>query len=143
MKILSIDIGSIFGVGVHDGEKIIYTEEWEYKTLLELFTYTKELIFRWKPSVILIPYPTRYYNVLQKHFKMIGVIECVAEYRDILTIECNDATCKKAVLGKGNAKKADILSHYTKNGMVEEIGTDSEHVLDAVMFIDWYRKSTD
>ncbi len=140
-KILSIDIGAMCGVAVSINNKIEYTEEHKFTTLLDLHTFVKELVLRWRPDIILAPYPTRFYNTILKHGKMLGVIEVIAEQREILVIEVQDATCKKAVLGKGNAKKPDILKHYTSTGIIEEIGTTSEHILDAILFTDYYFKA--
>jgi Holliday junction resolvasome RuvABC endonuclease subunit len=72
------------------------------------------------------------------HGKMIGVIEAAAEYKDILVIEVQDSTCKKVVLGKGNAKKADIALFY--KDQYPEI--ESEHILDCVMFCHYYLIAT-
>lgn len=63
-----------------------------------------------------------------------GVICAACEQRDTVLIEVQDSTCKKVVIGSGKAKKPDIAKHYSK--IHPEI--ESEHVLDAVMFIDWY-----
>ena len=139
LTILAIDLGVTCGVAVMIDKELEFTEEYEYKkSLLGLQTYVKHLMNLWRPDLILIPYPTRHYNVIMSHGKMIGVIEAAAEYKDILTIEVQDATCKKVVLGKGNARKDDIAKHY-KN-LYPEI--DSEHILDAIMFCDYYLIAT-
>ena len=135
LTILSIDLGVTCGVVVMIDGELEFTEEYEYKKgLLQLQTYAKHLIMLWKPDLILIPYPTRHYNVIMSHAKMIGVIEAVAEFKDILVIEVQDNTCKKVVLGKGNARKADIALFY-KDQYPE---VESEHILDAILFCHWY-----
>jgi len=139
LAILSIDLGVTCGVAVMIDGELEFTEEYEYKKgLLQLQTYVKQLIMLWQPDLILIPYPTRHYNVIMSHGKMIGVIEAVAEYKDILTIEVQDNTCKKVVLGKGNARKEDIALFY--KDQYPEI--ESEHILDAIMFCDYYLIAT-
>ena len=120
-------------------QELEFSEEYEYKkSLLGLQTYVKHLINLWQPDLILIPYPTRHYNVIMSHGKMIGVIEAAAEYKDILVIEVQDSTCKKVVLGKGNARKADIALFY-KDQYPE---VESEHILDAIMFCHYYLIAT-
>ena len=137
LVILSIDLGKVCGVAVHTSEGIEYTEEYAFVDLMQLQAFAKHLIHKWRPSLVLIPYPTRFYRVILQHAKMMGVIESVAIQFDTLVIEVQDSTCKKVVLGKGNAKKPDIAKHYKK--IHPEI--ESEHILDAIMFIDWYLAS--
>lgn len=137
--ILSIDLGVTCGVAVMIDQELEFTEEYEHKkSLLQLQSYVKHLISLWQPDLVLIPYPTRHYNVIMSHGKMIGVIEAAAEFKDILVIEVQDATCKKVVLGKGNARKADIALFY--KDQYPEI--ESEHILDAIMFCDYYLIAT-
>jgi len=137
--ILSIDLGVTCGVAVMIDQELEFTEEYEHKkSLLQLQSYVKHLISLWQPDLILIPYPTRHYNVIMSHGKMIGVIEAAAEFKDILVIEVQDATCKKVVLGKGNARKADIALFY--KDQYPEI--ESEHILDAILFCDYYLIAT-
>jgi len=139
LTILAIDLGVTCGVAVMIDQELEFSEEYEYKkSLLGLQTYVKHLINLWQPDLILIPYPTRHYNVIMSHGKMIGVIEAAAEYKDILVIEVQDSTCKKVVLGKGNAKKADIALFY--KDQYPEI--ESEHILDCVMFCHYYLIAT-
>lgn len=137
MTILSIDLGKTCGIAISIDGEIEDTEEYKFNGLLDLHTLVREKCNLWEPDVILIPYPTHHYYVIMSHAKMMGVIEMEAEKRNITVIEVQDSTCKKTVLGKGNAKKEDIANYYKK------IHPDikSEHILDSVMFIDWYLKS--
>ena len=66
-----------------------------------------------------------------------GVVELEAEKKDIQVIEVQDGTCKKVVLGNGRAKKEDIAAYY--KDIHPEV--TSEHILDSILFIDWYNKS--
>ena len=138
--ILSIDLGAMCGVAVMINGELELAEEYEYKkSLLQLQSYVKHLINLWQPDLLLIPYPTRHYNVIMSHGKMIGVIEAAAEFKDILTIEVQDNTCKRIVLGKGNARKEDIALFYKEQ--YPEV--ESEHILDAIMFCDYYLIATE
>jgi Holliday junction resolvasome RuvABC endonuclease subunit len=133
MIIVSIDLGKTCGTSIRTNQGIEFEEEYEYRSLLQLHTYVKGLLSLWKPDLLLIPYPTRFYAVILAHGKMMGAIEAAAEFTNTPVINCQDSTCKKVVIGKGNAKKADIAKHY---------GEDvSEHILDARLFCDWYLKS--
>jgi len=143
MIILSIDLGKTCGVSVWStSQGVELTDEFKADTLSGLHEKAKLLMDLWEPDLVLIPYPTRFYRVIMSHSKMMGVIELEAEKRDIQVIECQDSTCKKVVIGSGRAKKPDILKHYQDSGLTKEIGTESEHILDSVMFIDWYNHET-
>jgi Holliday junction resolvasome RuvABC endonuclease subunit len=131
MKILSIDIGKVCGVAVWgDGEFIVTTEETP-QSLSELADMVEFFISEYEPDLIIIPYPTRFYNVIIAHAKKMGVIERVAEDYDIPVIEVNDSSCKKKVIGSGKAKKEDIM---------EAMEETSSHIADAKMFVLAYLK---
>lgn len=133
MIIIAIDLGKTCGVSVRTDQGIEFEEEYEYRSLLQLHTYVKALLRLWKPDLLIIPYPTRFYAVILAHGKMMGAIEAAAEFTNTPVINCQDSTCKKVVLGSGKAKKKDIIAHYG--------GEISEHLADARMFCDWYLKS--
>jgi len=132
MIIIAIDLGKTCGVSVRTDQGIEFEEEYQYRSLLQLHTYVKGLLRLWKPDLLILPYPTRFYAVILAHGKMIGAIEAAAEFTNTPVIETNDSRCKKLVLGNGKAKKEDIAKHY---------GADiSEHILDARLFTDSYLK---
>lgn len=156
IKIVSLDIGAIFGVVVSLDGETAFTEEFKFKGFRPLEDKMKDYVRLWKPDLILIPFPTRFYNTIMKHAKMMGVICLVAEKMDLPVIEVQDARCKKVVLGSqaqidkgavyvdkkiirfpdgtavGKAKKEHIAKHY------EHLKISSEHILDAQLFTDWY-----
>ena len=138
MVILSIDIGKTFGAAVSVDNEIEFTQEITLESLAQVEKWVKDLVDIWKPNLILIPYPTRFYYVIIKHAKIMGVSELLAEKKEITVIEVNAATCKKVVLGSGKARKEDIANHY------KSIHPDikSEHILDCVMFRDWFVKAS-
>jgi len=135
IKILSLDIGNYFGVAVSLDGEIAFTEEFKFKSFKQIECKLKDYIRLWKPDIILAPYPTRFYNTIMKHSKMLGVICLTAEKFELPLIEVQDATCKKAVIGTGKAKKEDIEKFY------KHLNINSEHILDSIMFIDWYLKA--
>jgi len=137
MVILSIDLGKDCGVSVRTSQGIELEEEYKFKNFSQLQSYVKDLCRQWRPDLVLAPYPTRFYNTILKHGKMLGVICAVCEQLDIVMIEVQDKTCKKVVTGSGKATKNDIRIHY------KEPEDFSEHILDARMFADAYLKAVE
>lgn len=135
--ILSIDLGKTCGVAVSINGEIEHAQEYVNSGLFEFNTFVKEMIILWRPDVILIPYPTRFYYVIIAHAKLMGIVEAEAEKRNITVIEVQDSTCKKVVLGRGNAKKEDIAIYYSD----KYPSITSGHILDSIMFVDWFLKS--
>ena len=131
MKILSIDLGKTSGILFKDGENKIYQEH----KFISLKAFRDE-VARWvkntEPDIVICPYPTRFYRVIVFQSKLAAVIELVAEECGVQYLEVNDSNCKKVVIGKGNAKKEDIAKYYATEGI------KSEHVMDALLFTDWY-----
>lgn len=131
LNILSLDLGKRMGFNVNvDGEMAV-KGVFDFEGLASLEKWMKDLIILWKINLVLIPYPTRFYQVILKHGKMMGVINCVAEKRDITVIEVQDATCKKSVLGNGKAQKDDIMKHFKE---------ENEHIADSLLFTAYYLK---
>ena len=126
MKILSIDLGKTSAFWCEDSGA-----EFMIISLMGLHETIIKLVELYKPDVIIYPHPVRYYNVYRKHWQYIGIINLVAEDYDITTVEVKDSTAKKTVIGSGKATKQDIMDFY---------GESSEHIADARMFVDWYRK---
>jgi Holliday junction resolvasome RuvABC endonuclease subunit len=132
LVILAVDLGKTCGVAVAINGDVEFTTSYKHERLEDLWVFVKDLVDRWRPNLILIPYPTRFYRVIMSHSKMMGVIELIAEKKDIQVIEVQDATCKKVVLGNGRAKKDAIMAHFNE---------ENEHIADARLFIAWYLKS--
>lgn len=134
VKILSIDLGKTSGIVFDNGCGNIKHEEFSGKSYLDFHNKVEEYIAM-DPDVILIPYPTRFYYTIISQAKLMGIVCLLAEQFDITVIEVQDKTCKKVVLGKGNAKKEDIAKHFDFTGWT------GEHELDALLFSTWYRMS--
>ena len=137
MKILAFDLGTVSAYVVANQKQDYVDFDWwsNYKIetpLLDLKERTERALQRHHPNVILVPYPTRFYNVIIKHSKMIGIIELLGEEYSTTVLEVNDAQCKKVVLGSGKSKKADIMNYFKEK---------NEHLADCKMFIEWYFKS--
>jgi len=132
MIILSIDIGSTCGIAISTSLGIEYAKEYKFTSLKNLLRDMRELVDTWRPDMVLAPIPTRRYETIFKHGKMLGIIKLICEMKDIIYIQVVDSHCKKVVIGKGDAKKEDIERHYPEY--------NSGHIRDAVMFIDAYAK---
>jgi len=137
MIIYSIDIGKTMGFCINDGGEIIQSYEmniWDKDgyNYTWLASHLKSAIDVWKPDLILIPYPTRYYYVIIAHAKIMGIICYIAQKREVPVIEVQDCTCKKAVLNNGRAKKPDIEKYYPN--------IKGEHERDAALFAEAYLK---
>lgn len=131
--ILSIDIGTTSGIvfysnqlGKESGQQLTVGHN-----LAFFYKYLKELCHMWKPNLIVVPKPTRFYNTILLHGKFIGVVELIAQQREIPIVFVIDSSCKKLVLGKGKATKQEIIERYD---------TNNEHIADATMFAEYYFK---
>ena len=131
MTILSIDLGKMMGISIHNNG-FEHKEEYKFSGYNDFYNKVNDLILLWKPSLILIPYPTRFYRVILSQAKLMGIVCMLADKNQIQVIEVQDATCKKAVLGSGKAKKEEIMEFFDE---------ESEHVADSKMFIMWYIKN--
>lgn len=137
MNIISIDLGKNMGIAVGTESGIQIIEDYKFVGYNKFFNKVAETVDLWNADLILIPYPTRFYRVIMAHAKLMGIVELIADRRSIQVIEVQDKTCKKLVIGKGNAAKEDIKEYYKE----EFPAVESEHILDAVMFYQWYLKS--
>lgn len=109
-----------------------FGKSFNIQDLRGLYSRVIRLIEDLKPNVIIYPVPTRYHNVMRKHYQYIGIINLVAEKKEIQTIEVIDSQAKKVVLGKGKASKQEIM---------DEMRIQDSEIADAKMFTIWYLKS--
>ena len=125
MKILAIDVGKTGGWYFSDEEN----GEIHFTSLADYEKTIKNLIDLYKPEIVVSARPTRFYRAIVNHSRMLAIVELVCEKKGV---QCHtnliDSTCKKIVLGKGNAKKPDIIKWA---------GEESEHVADAKMFTEY------
>ena len=122
--ILSVDIGKTMGIAVNYDGDFIHKEEYIFNGYSLFYKKLNSLRALFKINLILIPYPTRFYYIIQFHAKLMGIVCLLAEKRDITVIEVQDATCKKIVLGDGRAKKEKIMRHFKEK---------NPHVADAML----------
>lgn len=133
MILLSIDLGKTMGIVVNAGkDNYLHMEDYKFTSYWEFDHKLKDLVVTYKPDLILIPYPTRFYNVIIAHAKLMGIVCLVGDKKEIPVVEVNDSQAKKVVLGNGRAKKEDIMNYFK---------VEPEHIADAMMFCEWYLKS--
>lgn len=97
--------------------------------------------------VIIVPQPTFAFKVMRRHWKMIGVIEQLAEeHGNTMVFEVLDNHVRKVVVGptqKNNLKSAYQRRMLRKQMVMLHYGsyvkTDDE--ADAAMFMEWYLTS--
>lgn len=132
MKLVGIDVGRTTGIAVKHGDIYIEATTLSFKSLKVYHDTIYETLSKNAPSLIVCAYPTRFYRVIKFHSALLAIIELCAEVLNIPYIEFQDAHCKKVVIGKGNAKKQDIMEYFKE---------DNEHIADAKMFIETYEKT--
>lgn len=131
MKVLAFDVskkstGWAFSteLGIEDGGSFPCKDV--------VFAYDKfvELIDLWKPDVVISASPVRYFDAIVTMSRLYGILLYICLKRGIKPYEekgrlVNDKTMKKAILGSGNATKADIMKHFN---------CDNEDQADAMLF---------
>jgi len=127
MKTLGIDVGKTSG-WYFDGE----SGEMSFLTLEKYYQDIMHLVDLYKPEMVVSARPTRMYNVIVFQTKLLAIIELICEKKNIKhNLRLIDSSCKKKVIGKGNAKKPEIM---------EWAGVGSEHEADAKMFVEYIKK---
>lgn len=103
-----------------------------------VFAYDKfaELCDLWKPDVVISAAPVRYHDAIVAMSRLYGLLMYICLKRGITPYTeknrlVNDKTMKKAVIGKGNATKQEIMDFY---------GETDEDKADAMMFCDYVLK---
>lgn len=97
--------------------------------------------------VIIVPQPTFAFKVMRRHWKMIGVIEQLAEEHGNTTVlEVLDNHVRKVVVGptqKNNFKSAYERRMLRKQMVMMRYGTyaETDDEADALMFLEWYLTS--
>jgi len=140
MIIFSIDVGRTMGFVMMRDSDLLFYEEIKFESLQKLYEVADKWITLTPPDLILIPYPTRIYNVIVMQSKLSAIIEMVAEKHNVPVILMNDKHCKKTILNNGKAQKKDIYDYYYQKYSENKLQCEikSEHVLDAIMFAETY-----
>lgn len=133
--ILSIDIGSKMGIAINVNGSFEEYYEYKFTNYYEFYKLLCELKRTWKPTQIIIPYPTRFYNTIIAHGKLMGVVYLYADRYSISVTEVNDSNCKKEVIRNGKKGKT------TKQDIMDYFQVESEHVADAMMFTEAFLKA--
>ena len=90
------------------------------------------MVEKYEPCIILVGEAFGQRQVVKKHSKFYGVIELLAEQKDIQVIYFNDVSCRATVLGKGCGHKKYLVF---ERAYPDSLSPDTA---DAKLFIDKY-----
>lgn len=125
MNFLGIDPGNNWGWATHlHGEDGPYGAQ-KLDTLMG-FAKSVERMIRDKKidAIVTCRAMGRNQQVIRFHSAMAGIVELACEYMDKTYFDVADVTMRKVVIGKGNAKKPEVMSF---------LGIDNEHAADAMV----------
>ena len=143
-KILSFDIGTsaknLMAFAFTDNGKDFETGDYNFsksepkidntkKNYYDLYKWLKSIIDLYKPTDIVIPVTTARRSTYISHNRVNGIILFIAHRKKIPVHEVRDNTCRKNVLGKGNATKDDVVEFFKQ---------ENDHRADACMFGYYY-----
>lgn len=121
---LGIDPGSIYGWATYSKKEEKYGHE-KFEGLLAFETRTLELVSYNDPvAVVTCRAMGPHAQVTRFHAAMAGVVELVCERCNIPYFDVADMTMRKTVIGKGNAKKPEIMAF---------LKIENEHAADAMV----------
>lgn len=137
---LSIDVGNSTGIAYLD-EHGFDTMHVEYSDLLSYYYLMYDIIQKYLPDVVGYSYtymPSRPKSTQSLHFKM-AIVELICAKQKIKCVSFPDSTCKKAVIGKGNASKEEVKEWAKKlhNAEIDDKTTQDE--FDSMMFAEYMR----
>lgn len=128
-RVLGIDPGKSWGYAVYSGEGVKKCAQWEddkfttlkkFKDDIEnlVFVSCCEAVFTCRAMGHSNPAVTRFHGALN------GIIEIICEERGIYYADIADSTMRKEIIGKGNAKKEEVM---------EFTGIPNDHAADAMI----------
>lgn len=95
----------------------------KFSTLQGFYKEVGEILDEWKPDVVVTCRAMgSFSNIIRIHGAMSGVVELCCEERHTPYMDIEDSTMRKAILGKGNLKKDQVM---------EALGIPNEHTADA------------
>lgn len=132
--VLGVDVGGkAFGVAAVKGLKKYLYRQYTTTTRTEFYNTILEWIKKYKPDVIIIGKPNRFYDVILKQAEYIGLVNMAAEQFDVQTEITNDSTARAVVFpGFGAAKKEKI--HELAFRLFPDFPGDAPDALDALIF---------
>ena len=136
MTYMGIDVGNSTGICYLD-EHGFDTIQLTYTNLLGYYHLVYDVVQRYCPDVVgysMTYMPSRPKSTQSLHFKM-AVVELVCAKLKIKCVSFPDSTCKKVVVGKGNAKKEDVMAWAQKKNSAEMVQDEA----DAMMFCEYMR----
>lgn len=112
-SILAIDVGmktnGFAYIDVHGDVAGYFPFEGFYRYYLAV----KEFVDLYKPALIIVGKPNRFYNVIAGQSKLIGIVCLIANRRKTAVVEINDTTARAQLFpGEGSKKKEAIKLHF-------------------------------
>ncbi|MEI7510623.1 MAG: hypothetical protein WCJ84_00515 [Candidatus Peregrinibacteria bacterium] len=124
MKVLGLDLGRHWGWAFDDA-KVPDWGEYTFSSLLEFSGEIKALFDLLKPEIVVnCRAMGRNSQVIRFHGAMGGIVELICQERGIAFFDRPDSTMRKVVVGKGNAKKHEVMEFFD---------IASEHSADAMV----------
>lgn len=124
LKVLTFDVGRCGGMAFKD-DVSEETVSFDFISLGDYYARVTQAIELYRPDVVGAAYPTRHYNVIVYHSKLLSIIELACETKGVEFTEVQDRQAKKVIIGNGNAKKDEIMA---------ALDLTNEHQADALMF---------
>lgn len=125
-RVLGFDVGKTFGWAIY-GETELPTNDFDkFVSLLDFYERIDELIEGAYVDAIISCAPRGWNNQTIPVFqaKLNGIIELICQKRGIYYAEIPDNKMRKEIMGKGNAKKEEVM---------EFTGLDNDHAADAMV----------
>ena len=112
MKILAIDVGGkSWGYCFKDD----VAEDSGFYMTKSYMTFNKHaacLMALWKPKMVVVGKPNRYYNVISSHNRYIGILCLLCEKAGIPLIEMNDVTARATLYPGEGTKKVGMKKYF-------------------------------
>ena len=141
MIIVWIDVGISWWLAVYDTVKnwfvrreTISFNKSKHSVFNRLQTVMRSFSRSWEMVISIARSFGRGTNTLVAHNKHYGVIELIAEMRDIMVIYASDATMRREVLWEGKWRRKDLV-HERYKGINDDVS-------DAMLACEWYLKTT-
>lgn len=105
IKVLGVDVGKASTGWAFLDEVGEETGHFKFKSLAHFEKTVKSLVERFKPSVIVTAYPTKFYSVIVFQSKLGAILELICEKKGIQYTEISDVKARNDVLGKSTVSK--------------------------------------
>lgn len=125
VKYLGIDPGSKWGWAVAKSMEQSHNGSSKFTSLLAFEKEIIDLLFLYNPkAVITCRAMGPHAQVTRYHAAMAGVVELTCQRKEVSYFDIADGTMRKVVIGKGNAKKQEVMDF---------LKIENEHAADAMV----------